>query len=786
MSGPTSGGPKDGGVRRLVGQVAGYFRSPARIRRILIAILVSLPFTMLLYGESGGTLLYRIDFPGVYRPGGFFLSPSSNYLIPSFTSAITLGNVYAAQYLALFLDAFFCAYGAQLFVRELFRNTFDESQFLGVQALAAGLYLFNPFNVTWGYYSLTLDVFLNNAAFFVVMTMMVRLARNLLAGRTLDRWDALLFGIALGLSAPTSFPDLARTLFIEAMALLLLAVLGAIWVFSSRTDRAVALANLRRFALFTVPVAALLLAYPFYQFLTDWLFQPTAVSIVAAKDLILFRPNSFNTLGNVLRLLGRSNFVNFPYYRFYVADPWVILGSWLWPLLALFVPLLLSLRASSRDRLWIWLAIAACVPCIVWATGAQPPFGPVNTALQSALPFGREFMPSFFAVQLVLTKLYVALIAFSLGAIYLLLAQGLGTALGASSVPSPTSLPTPGASAGRPWLRRGSPRSPAHRVMAVGTVAVLVGLLLVASLPIFNGGLFELPHQRTAGFRIPNDYFTARAALNTARGNAILLPALHLYVGTTWGYVGVTGFFTQFNYPSQVVCPAYYGPYKFLLPATREDYARATEPIGPGPNVVPVNLSSNGTFRTGARADIEVVPFGASLNLSGFQWLQVTIPTSNPGLWSELLANDSVQFGLRSSRQSIGWYQPENAAVTQVKAISNGSINVSLLLGGPSHGTVDPAQVRALLLDFTRPEYPSLLGLSRATLAGVPGSVVYPGWVSFVEARYHAHYILLDRTIMHGTGEPVAYAEESVATLQSEGLARPVVVTGDVELWELA
>ncbi len=119
-AGPTEIAPFTPWTRRVADALRRYIRDPARRRRVLISVGVSIPFVLLLLYYSGGALLYRIDFPGVYSVGGFLLFPSANYILPAISAGLSGGNPYVGQYLLLFFDAAFCTYGAQLLVRELF------------------------------------------------------------------------------------------------------------------------------------------------------------------------------------------------------------------------------------------------------------------------------------------------------------------------------------------------------------------------------------------------------------------------------------------------------------------------------------------------------------------------------------------------------------------------------------------------------------------------------------------------------------------------------------------
>lgn len=777
----TPGGP--------LGAIGRYFGNPDRQARWLISALAALPLVLLIGFNTHWALLYRIDFPGVYSPSGFLLFPSPNYVLPALASAVSPTNVYVQQYLALFADSFFCAYGAQLLVRELFPNEFTRREMLGVQMLAATFYLFNPYNVTWGYYALTLDLFLNNAGFLLAMAITVRMVRGMLAGKAFRKWDAALLGIGLGLSDPTSFPNFARTLVIEGIGFLLVLCVAIVLTFSSRAERAAAVATAKRFLAVTIPIAALLIAYPMYLLLSHWLLQPAAVAAVAAKDVGLFRPNTYNTLSSVVRLLGRSNFLSYPYASFYTNNVWVIAATWFWPLLAIIAPIVISLAPQVKDRAWIWAAELLLLPVIIWGTGAQPPFGPLNLAIDGRLPFEREFMPPFFPIETVATKLYAVLIAFSLGMLYKRMKGGtpgqlpLAGPTGARASPSPDAATSESGARPAPIPYRW--RQPSHPTVGFVTVAAVSGVLLLATLPIFNGTLFLLPTGGRGGFYIPEADFHVRSYLLAHHGNAVILPSQGIYVTTSWGYTGATGLYLEFYSPSRVVVPAYWGPYQFLLNSTKELYANATRPLVPGPNPVPIPLTQTGWKQYNLTHASFYYPTRPVLNLSAYQWLEVVIPTRNPALFDQLLRQGPIWFGLETSPKHTGYYLIGAAGDNVVLSVTGTSVTLAFLIGGPNRGNYLADQIRGFVLRLTDSAYFPLLGLGHPTFEGVRTTVVLPTWVPLLANTYHVHYLIVDYDIAGGRTESYQYAGIAIDVLEADGLARPLIQSPHIGLYEL-
>lgn len=762
---------------------------PDRRVQWMISGISALWFTALIAFWAHGGLLYRIDFPGVYSIGGFFFAPTPDYIIPSLAAGVSFGNIYFAQYLSFFWDVFLCTLGAQLLARELFRTSFSSSQLIGLQALAATFYLIEPYGVTWGFYALMLNVFLYNAAFFLVMALLVRLGRCLVTGKQAFRWgDAIWLGVGVGLASPSSFPNLVRTLLLIGVALGILATVVLALVVTSQAHRSVVRKAAPKFTVGTVPVAVALVAYPVWLFLQTLLFEPGAVAAIAAKNSVIL-PNSFATLPNVVRLFGRSNFLALPYAQLYVSNPAVIVGTWLWPILAVLVPLIATLFPRLPNRGWIWVSELLILPCIAWGTGTNPPFGPINSWVSQHLPYGHTFMPTFVPVQFVAVKLYTVLAAFSIVLLYVTLRRWVQARAETRPYPFYPKAPN-GPWATRPYPRR--PRRVGARIAAPLMALLVVTLLGLSATPIFNGTVLEAPGGASVAFQVPNAYFATRDYLQAHGGNALLLPSTSLYFRTTWGYYGVSGFYTTFYTPSRILSPDYYGPYQYLLSSTRQSYAEATQVIVPGTNSTPLPaLSGHRWIQAGHSPYYVFRSLGAPLNLSSFEWAEVTLPTTDPGLLVGLIQGEQIDLGLRSGPQQVGWYLIGQGGEAQLISSNSTSVEVGFLLGAPTRGVFDPSSVNALILrilPFTvlSSAYFPDLGLGTPRFTGIINSSLAPGWLTLMRSTYHMNYLLLDSTLKpYGRTEPTSYGPVVTAVLFELGLATPVLITNDLQLWQL-
>ncbi|MGC2034368.1 MAG: hypothetical protein WA761_02845 [Thermoplasmata archaeon] len=768
---------------------------PARLRRFEISLILSIALVLGVLVFTGGALLYAIDWTGIYTPGGFFVNPTVNEIIPAAASGVSFGNVYVGQYLSLFVDTFVCTYAAQRFTRELFRSSFTDAQLTGVQFLAAALFLVNLYNVTWGYYTFEFNLYLSNAGFFLVMTQLVRLVRAGRAGRAFSMYDSILLGLGIGLSAPASFPNVLRTLAIEGIGFVLV-FLGILAGYPHPGGRRAMKRTVLRILVFAAPIAFALLAAPLYIYLTEWAFQPAAVSAVVFVNSTP-TANSYNTLANVVRLLGKGQFATYSYYSLYSSNALIVVASSLWPLLALPGALVLSRLAHWRDRLWVPAMILAIIPCLIWGEGTNPPFGLFNQWLYGQLPYGTQLMPAFFPLQTIATKLYPVLIAFAIGTIYAewQFRQRYSEGLTALPIPpgavDPVHSPPPATRSAR--LRRFR-RNPEAMLPYVVTGA-LVGMVLIAALPIYDGAIYDLPgHLNQRPFWIPNAYYDVRSTLQGDRANALMLPTVGAYVGTTWGMRAATQFYEQFNYPSRVVVPGYYGPYKYFINTTKEQYFAVTHPLLPSGVGTPIAQNGTGPWIELHRA-VEpryVYTFAQNLNLSSYDWLNLTIPVGDPGLIAQQVQQRTFWIGImsgQSGHSSVGWYvigQDANSALVSL----NASLDVNLFVGSPNTGpgvnsTEYPSNVTGVTIWFRTTSAipilpPTEFGLP--VLTGIVGSIISPDWAGLL-AVYQTSFLLVDSTVVYGEYETPTYVTTVTTLLQSQHLITSVYQSPDLQMY---
>lgn len=763
-----------------------------RLFRVAFSLLAGFVFTLVLLEYTQGGLLYGIDYPGVYSWQDFFARPRTDYVLPGLIAGLFGTHLYAAFYATLFAESALVVFALQSLARALLRRSLAPIDLRAAGAVAGVLYLASPVLVTYRYVSLIQSFVPSSAAFIFVLAFFLEAVRKLRENTAFSWGDAVLFGLALGFSGPDSLPNDARTVALEAILFLALLVVYLVLLLGSGERRRGASATMLRVSFVAVPIGLLLLAYPFYVFLTSPTFGVSTVGTVAAAYAPQLSSGSYNTFSATLRLLGRRAFTATPYYPVYLVNPLVYGGTYLWPVLALFVPIVLALVYSFSDR-WLVLPLAAAsLAGTVWEAGTNPPLGNVYTTIVGYLPYGTTFFQPYSLTLIFLSKVFPVLMGFAV----VVLARAAALAV---FPPGPRStVPAVARPFGPRWEAISDPSGRARpatsaRLLALALVVALPVGAGFAALPVYNGAVeVDWVNPSEHGYFVPLEYTGVKEKLQSAHGAAVLLPELSTYVKTTWGFDGANGFYQNFFYPSQVLVPSFYGAYGDFVPSVIQNYTAATNPITAAPSTDRISstfqvAALSTPQETGLRYQFHTT--SGTLDLQPTLWSTITFPIHNATRLAQLNALGDIWIGLgfvsNTSKQQA-WYALGGGSNAEFDALNATDLTVSIMPGIPSSGNVSTAAVNEVGIWLRGPV--AGFGIVNGTadpIVDVGNASEIPAtWLGQIES-YGMSYLLVDTSLIGGTLQSYALVDAIVAALQSYGMLAPLHQGPDLDLYQI-
>ncbi|MGA9839022.1 MAG: hypothetical protein WBE40_07760 [Thermoplasmata archaeon] len=772
---------------RPLGAIRQWLADPDREVHLVVAALLAALFTVLLVWKADGGLLFVSDFHGLYYPGGLAVDPSTDQLLLALSAALIPGDIYAAQSLWILLTTFLVLYWVQRFTYDLFRPAVVPAAALLASMLAAPLYLVNPYTITWGVVTIMANVTLSAGLFFLVMRQLLRLGRSLWACRSYPYRDAVILGISVGLYAFfPSFPNVIRALLIivGGTALIFLAAAVLVRHAPGRKWRAYS-ASLLRVVLISAPVSLVILSDALYSFLTSNLANAAAISTVQKAYAPRLTHTSYNTLGFVSRLLSRIEFNNYSYASSFSTDPWVLLASYSWVLAGLLIPIAFLIVARVPRARSLFAVLGIMVVSLIWSTGLNPPFGAINGVILNPFPLVGTVIPPFYLELDFLVRLYPCFAGFVVAVLIFRTRWR----------PRPWSAWLAetlwGPSASRVALApsRGGPAR--VRLVTVIPAVVLIGLLMAAPYPLYNGTALGLPGEPNYGYHVPGEYSLVHSEyLHGSGDTTLLLPGLTSYINTTWGYNGGTLLYDEIFYPTPVITPSYFGHYGIYVNSSAAAYANLTQPLLPSPILTNLDAQIGGpTFPHPTNGStyttylFNVTPT-KGLDLSPYQWVTVNVTSTNEALLVQALAAGTMTFGLRTSSgigNLPGLYSVAPAYNSIVTPTSNG-FSISMLVGQPDgKATYNSSMVNFLLLRFPGLDAKANITFAITGVAGSRSSTLVPGWVTLAQ-QFGVRYILVDRSVLAGTVSHPAYGELVLTDLASFGLSKPVYNGTDLTL----
>ena len=530
---------------------------------LVLLILISLLYVSLIAFWARGKLLFGGDSTGFYNIYDFLQLPSASSFFWALSDLISFGNLSIMFYLHLFFDTFLATSGIYVLSRLLF------SSIRGVKGIAYGvitsvLFLFNPWSVFLTYLSLTGDVGLGVAGFtFFLVGIVMYMERNI--PHDVKRYSPIISGIGLGISLPP-FPNYIRLSIVVAGIFLICII---ILLVENKTRSVKSLLSFVAFALIVGAIGIILSIEYFIPIVSSIHSTLAGASSGAADHAYLgFYTGQFNNILNELRGINSWAYPGIFYYHWYETINILSLVTYLWPILALLLPLyLVELNAKGKTIFFIIVLMVV----VFWDKGQNPPLGFLWTSINQHLPMGYQLIPTSYLSGLFLDRLYPILASLSIILIY--------EKISAAKVTLNAFFRRVSRGHLSGFLSR-------NRIAAVATI-ILVLLLVASAFPAFIGDAETYTYNGTnmdnAGFYIPNAYQYARTYLifeDHNNGSVLLMPPTNSnpYFSTSWGFSGYIGFYAAFFAPVKVITLGNFGG-TYANKSQVDAYFNLTEPL---------------------------------------------------------------------------------------------------------------------------------------------------------------------------------------------------------------
>jgi hypothetical protein len=520
-----------------------------QINYIIVLVIIALFYLIIILLYTHGSLLFDGDNYGFYHlTRSLFTTPTG--ILEGISLFITGSNVYVAFYVYVFLSLIIALMSIFYFSVQFFKY-FLPSKYVRIAALVSSfLYVITPY-ILVDYYNTFLGNISIPASFFTLFLAFMIGSYQFYKSEP-KRFLAMYSfgGFFLGLSV-TLFPNDIRTLFVGFVLFLVFFIFTVtrIWYATRRADLSLAIIAGALFIVVSI-VASFFITLPMFINIGSTVHS---ASVAASNFTSLeFYTGAFNTIPWTIRLLGEWTFPTgyVTYHSVYFNFDIVNIASFFWPILVLFVPLVIAYR-NMRNRALFLLIMALVVFAIFWEKGGNAPFGSVWYFINSKLPFGYELIPTGTLTVDYLSKVYPVLAVLSIFLIFEYL---------------------------RNWSFKGLHRS--YRKIALIAVPIfLAAMLVVAEAPLFDGQLEANYYKpNTSGFFIPQEYSEIRSYVLDHPGNVLILPGATTYVTFSWNYSGTTYFYNQFFYPANVTTNQNFGG-GYGSPQQISAYVNITSPI---------------------------------------------------------------------------------------------------------------------------------------------------------------------------------------------------------------
>ncbi|MGA3058966.1 MAG: hypothetical protein ABSD92_01210 [Candidatus Bathyarchaeia archaeon] len=691
------------------------------------------------------------------------------------------GNIYVGFYLGLFIGLCINLFALSYFLNTLFVEWRGKIMPTLVVSL---LYVFSMFTLYNTFKSVIGIAGVSAAGFLLFLAEAVKLYRHMSKTGKFTKLDSALLGVGIAVSSQVP-PNCFRFIIVEGaivVGLLFLAIIK---------QRSVKTPNIKiviRNFIQTVPIIVIVAVAGMMYW--EWYFFSSfktnvGVSVQAAQSFGLSTLNApYANLINTFRVFGVWAFQTgyCPYYGLFYSNSVITITSFLWPIVALGMSLLLIKR---NYRLRILLLVTFSLLVIAWDSANNPPVGAINLFAVSHITLLSSVFPTFFLSGTFLPLIYIVLCTF----VVIRLTE----------------------------LLRGSKRSFHFRYKKFAMIIpiLLIVLLLIPDAPFFTGNALEQYfNPNIKGISIPNDYFQVKNILSSSiqSDNTVLLwPSITTYIQTSWGYQGSNSFYNNFFTPLTIFTPDSFGGYSLTNPSLATEYSTLTSvPLTAGDNSTDITSYANfpefsvqganytyfndaislDSVNSSSNYVYIVIPFNETLNTSECALFTVQFSAGPQSVITNLLKNEGLWIGIGSSDGDIGWYIPGSTTSSNY-TINNNLFTLSMLAGSPNKpwalSEYNASFVNKLVFSIPAEDLinnPNLsLSLSSISIEAF-FNVVNQSIINLWQ-QYKVEYIMFDSSNVGGATISLEQYSNCLSFLVNRGVLIPVFMGEYLQLYKV-
>lgn len=513
--------------------------------------LISLSFVLILLFYTHGNLLFDGDNYGFYHLNQSALINSPTGCLEYISLLFSFGNIYSAFYIYVFISIFISTSSIYFLAYQTYGVINFEEKMKHFILLVPILYIIVPYVLVDYYNTFLSNISLSSSLFILFMAFLLKFYWKLNSHSEKSKFDLIMSAMFLGLSV-TPYPNDVRIMLLGYA--FFISILIIVFISKKFIKTLKNTIELLSYIFIFIFLSAIFSFFMTYSILFD-LPGTLSNSSVASNNFpeLGFYTGSFNTIIWVIRLLGSWSFPTgfVVYHSAYFGFNLVNISSFLWPVLAIVVPIVSLYKRDfvKEYKLFITL-IALILSGLFWEKGANEPLGFIWSYINIYIPFGYELIPTGTITYLFLSKFYPIMAVFSIMYVYVLFLK-------------------------IARLNKNKIFSYLPRVITL----LLVIILFVAASPVFDGQLEEnYFNTNSSGFIIPSEYNEVRAYLINHTGNSLLLPGTQPYITTNWNLSVSSYFYNVYFSPANVITNQNYGG-GYASSISTENYINLTSPV---------------------------------------------------------------------------------------------------------------------------------------------------------------------------------------------------------------